>query len=777
MIAIQHTAVTLRNRSERAAICAVHMRRGPCTRRTVCTTGARCARALGICPAGARCARPALGVHAPAAVRIPGVARAHRARCARRVPGVHGGCPVAARAAEVRAAEVRAAEVRAAEVRAAARPFTPDRPRCAAPAPSRRPRRTAPASAAGCARHPRRPPAGASAYAVQVVQVEQAHVAVLAALRADVRQHRAGRRRHDRDRGRAEIRVVVHQVEEVGRREAVGRQRHRGIQGGRQREHRVAPVVAAIVGVVHAVAGADEDAVGAGIVGHAGASPDAGVAGRHRARVVRRVHLLLRTIRLLQDQRIRIVQDEMHVAGVAAHRIEHDLGAGSEVDRGDVALVVAAVVRQPRRAAVHDIQVGAAVARNRQRERGGYLLDLRLERGQLGPAAGDDLGAVADFILVYKSIQRVVVDVLPARIERGRAGGRALVVGGRQRAGMRAGRIARPELRAARRVQRQQRAVALRHVQHVAHAGGRGDRFEQHRRARHVAGQRNRIAQPQLRHVRRAELRLVRVAAAVRGVETELQPVGGRRDIGHASKRGGCRKHDRPIHGIRSIAQRGIASAQDCHRRAARTVRQRTQRALPDATARESGPDDRRAAHERDAAARVLQRSTNANTNTPSIVKHSASFASVPNKPAQPGADAAHVACLLHAAARGQLAGNGAKKGPSSKSRQAEEDADEGAEGRAPQCADWRRRRGRRAGRRRNRSGSQSGKHPSSTASTFRYAGSDRSQRPATCRRTPAAHPAMRAVRRRRCRRRSARRKYKKQRGSISVRAPRLRVP
>src|SRR5260370_880150 len=110
----------------------------------------------------------------------------------------------------------------------------------------------------------------------QVVEVEQAQVAILAALHREVREAAAGDGRQHRRRRASQVGVLVLQLLEVGRRVAVDRPVG-GVAGapaaGPQLEHAVPPVVTALRHVEGAVAGRDEDAVQVGVVDHAAALP------------------------------------------------------------------------------------------------------------------------------------------------------------------------------------------------------------------------------------------------------------------------------------------------------------------------------------------------------------------------------------------------------------------------------------------------------------------------------------------------------------------------
>jgi hypothetical protein len=82
-----------------------------------------------------------------------------------------------------------------------------------------------------------------------------------------------------------------------------------------------------------------------------------------------------------------------------------------------VALVVALVARI---AAGRDVEIGLAALGRGEDQRRGALLVEDFRRDELGPAAGRDLGAVGDGVLVHVPVEAVAVDVLAIGIERRR---------------------------------------------------------------------------------------------------------------------------------------------------------------------------------------------------------------------------------------------------------------------------------------------------------------------------------------------------------------------
>ena len=198
---------------------------------------------------------------------------------------------------------------------------------------------------------------------------------------------------------------------------------------------------------------------------------------------------------------------------VAALRVENLLLAGTEVDRGQAALVVADVGKAVR----HREQVGRAIRRRRDGQARRDLVDIRLQRHDLRPAGFQDLGAVARFVLVYFSVQAIGVDVLALRIDRRRAR--------RQRCRRRW--LVRPDQRTIGGVQCQRRAVPADDEQQVPRSDRRRDIFQKHRRD--IRRQRQRRGGEREAIAVRGRITLLRaVVSVVRGVHAELQPVRGR---------------------------------------------------------------------------------------------------------------------------------------------------------------------------------------------------------------------------------------------------------
>ena len=101
---------------------------------------------------------------------------------------------------------------------------------------------------------------------------------------------------------------------------------------------------------------------------------------------------------------------------VAASSVEDLLCACSQIDRGDVTLIVAVVTRV---APVHHVEISRPVGGcNRQCRR--TLFVEALERGRLRPAPAGDLGAVTDLILVNVAVETVAVNILSTGIDGGR---------------------------------------------------------------------------------------------------------------------------------------------------------------------------------------------------------------------------------------------------------------------------------------------------------------------------------------------------------------------
>ncbi len=226
--------------------------------------------------------------------------------------------------------------------------------------------------------------------------------------------------------------VLIEELQEVRRRVAVVRQAAAGgLHAGRhQRQHAVAPVEAGHVRVEPAVAGRDVDAIGARIERRAAATPDAAAAEIARQRTVAVVAGAIEVRRV-----------------VAAQRVEHVLHAVGEIDRRQVALVVAGIAAV---AVGDDVEIRDA-ARRSDREAAGALLDIGLQRDQLGPAAAGDFVAVADVVFVHEAVETVRVDETAPGIDR-RCGRRRLV----------ARFLMRPDDRSVGDVDRHQHAVLLR---------------------------------------------------------------------------------------------------------------------------------------------------------------------------------------------------------------------------------------------------------------------------------------------------------------------------
>src|SRR4029079_4723234 len=102
----------------------------------------------------------------------------------------------------------------------------------------------------------------------------------------------------------------------------------------------------------HAVAGGNVYAIGRGAVDRAGPAPDSAVRALARLRACD-LHAVV-----LPGAAGDAIPDEMHCQ-VAALRVENLLLAGTEVDRGQAALVVADVGKAVR----HREQVGRAIRR------------------------------------------------------------------------------------------------------------------------------------------------------------------------------------------------------------------------------------------------------------------------------------------------------------------------------------------------------------------------------------------------------------------------------
>src|SRR5262249_44248387 len=153
--------------------------------------------------------------------------------------------------------------------------------------------------------------------------------------------------------------------------------------------HRLAPIACA---VVSAVAGAEEDTVRTRVVDYPRACPDGGLPSRAVGGRLREMHGLS-----------------------AAHRIEDLLRTAREVDDRQVSLIVAGISRVT---AMRDVQITRSPCDGRRGERRGSFLGVSLERGQLRPAAGLDLGPVTDLVLVHVAVQTIAVDILTIRINR-----------------------------------------------------------------------------------------------------------------------------------------------------------------------------------------------------------------------------------------------------------------------------------------------------------------------------------------------------------------------
>src|SRR5438309_9427067 len=203
-----------------------------------------------------------------------------------------------------------------------------------------------------------------------------------------------------------------------------------------QGEDRFAPVVNA---VIHAVAGAHEYSIRAGIVDDARTRPDR-VPGR-------------------STDRRHAIGEMLEMNGlIAAGGVEDFLRTRGEIDRGHVTLIVAVVARI---AAVHDVKIADAV-RGRDCQRRRTLFVEALESRQLRPAASDDFGAVADLVLVDVSVETVAINIIATRIDRRRRCGVARATRTVDLAGTRSVLVA-PDLRAVLRVQRDDATVPRRH--------------------------------------------------------------------------------------------------------------------------------------------------------------------------------------------------------------------------------------------------------------------------------------------------------------------------
>jgi len=326
----------------------------------------------------------------------------------------------------------------------------------------------------------------------QVVEVEQADLGVLPALNPEVGDLAAGQDGQDRGGRAAEVGVGVLELLELGRGVAVDRlaeavSRPVGVQG----EDAVPPVeMPGDAAVEVAVPGRHEDPVVVGVVDDSGPRPD-------RALDVGAVR------RAAFDEVDRLV---------AAVGVEDPLRAGGEVDRGDVALVVAGV---PRVAPVRHVEVALAAHRRHDGESGRALLDVGLERGELGPAARRDLRAVAHEVLVDLALERVGVDVEAARIE-GRRGGGVVRSGGR---------ALRPHDPAVRRVDGEDAPVLRAEEEQVLPPERRRNSRQERRSPVGDGGQGDVPEDVERRDVAAVDDRLLQARAAVPGVEVELRPV------------------------------------------------------------------------------------------------------------------------------------------------------------------------------------------------------------------------------------------------------------
>src|SRR5947207_8951869 len=101
---------------------------------------------------------------------------------------------------------------------------------------------------------------------------------------------------------------------------------------------------------------------------------------------------------------------------VAASSVEDLLCARSQIDRGDVTLIVAVVTRV---ATVHHVEISRPV-RGCDRQCRRTLFVEALECGGLWPESIDAFGAVTDLILVNVAVETVVVNILSIGIDGGR---------------------------------------------------------------------------------------------------------------------------------------------------------------------------------------------------------------------------------------------------------------------------------------------------------------------------------------------------------------------
>src|SRR5437762_3101482 len=100
---------------------------------------------------------------------------------------------------------------------------------------------------------------------------------------------------------------------------------------------------------------------------------------------------------------------------VAASSIEDSLGAGPEIDRGNVTLIVAVVTRIT---AVHDIEICRPIRGCDCEGRRAFFIEA-LERGRLRPERIDGFGAVSDLILMDVAVETVAVNILSIGIDGG----------------------------------------------------------------------------------------------------------------------------------------------------------------------------------------------------------------------------------------------------------------------------------------------------------------------------------------------------------------------
>ena len=354
--------------------------------------------------------------------------------------------------------------------------------------------------------------------AVEGIQVEQSHPAVLPRLQRQVRVLAPCRRRQQCGRGRADIGVLVLQRLVLGR--SVGAERI-AVGPGPIRikaEDGVAPVVS--TRVEGTVPCGYIDPVSSRVVGHCSTGPDRRL---HGAAIVLAGPALDAILHEVDRQ-------------VAAVGVEDVLAAGGQIDGGQVALVIAIVAGI---AAVGHVEVARAVPGGGDRQGGGALLVEALEGGRLRPAAPRHLRAIANRVLMHPPVERaavravavqaIAVDVLPVRVDRRRGGGvagrAAGGAGGVDVAG--AGGAVRPHSGPGVRVEGDDAAGPGGHEYQVATTTGGSDAGEIRWRAIDGRAEIGLEQLGQARHIGGADRSFLGVVAAVLRVAVELRPVVG----------------------------------------------------------------------------------------------------------------------------------------------------------------------------------------------------------------------------------------------------------